>query len=201
MNDLKGKSLALFDFDKTITDRDTFFDFLFFACGKIKVILVIILLSPAILFYFLGIFKAKRLKEMFFKRLIKGWTVKNFDLKAKMYTQLRLKNIVRQSALDEIDEHRRNGTDIVIVSASPSSWIKFFAKEHQLDLIATELEIIDGCFSGKIVGENCRGIEKTRRIKKLYNVKKYQNVFAYGDSSGDKEMLEMANHKYFNVLK
>jgi len=195
------ENLALFDFDKTITDRDTFFDFLSFACGKAKVIFVTILLLPLFPFYIAGVIDGGKFKEAFFKILIAGWSFGKIERKAREYSAGNLKKIVRNSALEEIKKHKEKGADVAIVSASPSVWIKFFAQEQGVDLLATELELIDDVVTGRLKGRNCRGKEKVARIKKEYDLSKYTNIFAYGDSSGDKEMLELANHKYYRVLK
>ena len=194
------KSLALFDFDKTITDRDTFFDFLSFACGKFKVICVTIVLMPLFPFHFAGFLDGGKFKEIFFKMLIAGWTVEKLEKKAKEYSLVSLKKIVRKSALEEIKKHKDMGADVAIVSASPSIWIQFFAKEQGVNLLATELEVIDGRITGNISGKNCRGPQKVVRIENSYDLSKYKNIFAYGDSSGDKEMLDLANHKYYQAL-
>lgn len=197
----RKKTLALFDFDKTITDRDTFFDFMNYACGKKEVAKVFVKLFLQVVLYFAGFLDGGKLKELFFRRLIGGWQVERLEKIAQKYTDDRLKDIVRISALKEISRHRENEADITIVSASPSVWIKPFAKELEIGLIATELEIVDGRITGNLAGKNCRGQEKVERIKKLYDLQKYENIFAYGDSSGDREMLEIANHKYYKVLK
>ena len=195
------EDLALFDFDKTITDRDTFFHFMCYACGKTKVILVMFRFFPYVILHFAGFFDGGKLKELFLKRLIGGWTASRIEEVASKYTSDRLGSIVRNSALKEIRKHREKNADIAIVSASPSIWIKFFAQEQGVDLLATELELIDDVVTGRLKGINCRGKEKVERIKKKYDLSKYTNIFAYGDSSGDKEMLELANHKYYRTLK
>ena len=195
------KDLVLFDFDKTITDRDTFFDFMSYACGKIKVSLVIFRLFPHIFLHLAGFIDGGKLKELFFRRLIGGWKLETLENAALRYTEERLPQIVRGAALNEIKKHRENGADMAIVSASPSVWIKFFARRQKMDLLSTELEINEGTVTGNIEGRNCRGQEKVERIKKHYDLSKYENIFAYGDSAGDREMIALANHKYYRVLK
>ena len=196
-----GKDLALFDFDKTITDRDTFFDFMSYACGRTKVLAVTLKLFPHIFFHLAGFIDGGKLKEFFFRKLIGGWKSEELENVAQRYTKERLSQIIRKTALDAIKKHRDNGADIVIVSASPSIWIKYFAKEQGIDLLSTELEVAEGTVTGKLAGKNCRGQEKVERIKKQYDLSKYRNIFAYGDSSGDREMLELANHKYYKALR
>jgi len=44
---------------------------------------------------------------------------------------------------------------------------------------------------------NCNGKEKVSRIKEAFNLADFETVYAYGDSSGDKEMLAIATHAHF----
>jgi phosphatidylglycerophosphatase C len=51
----------------------------------------------------------------------------------------------------------------------------------------------DGRCTGRLAGENCRGPEKARRLTELL-AGRGALTWAYGDSSGDREMLAMARH-------
>jgi len=195
------KNLALFDFDGTITDRDTFFDFFIFVYNFRYVAFIVLLLSPFTLLHLAGLISGHRLKEMFLRKFIKGWDRAEFALNAEKYFKHRLHKIVRTSALEKIKEHLDNGDETLIVSASPLEWILPFAKHYKLGLIATELEIINNIYTGKIKGLNCRGIEKVRRVKERYDISDFKTIAAYGDSSGDKEMLELATTGYYKIFK
>jgi phosphatidylglycerophosphatase C len=197
----KEKVLALFDFDGTITDRDTFFDFFVFIYGYRHIAFIFFFLSPFTALHLAGLISGHRLKEMFLKKLIKGWSREDFALNAENYFNERLHKIVRASALEKIKKHLDNGDETLIVSASPAEWILPFAKHYKLGLIATELEIIDNRYTGKIKGLNCKGMEKVKRIKKKYDISNFTTISAYGDSSGDKEMLELATNGYYRVFK
>ena len=194
------KSLALFDFDKTITDTDTFVPFMFFSFGYFRTILVMILLFPQALLCIAGFMSRKKFKEMFFKLTIKGWTKEKFDAVALDFYKQKVKNYLRKPALDEIKNHLANGADVSLVSASPEDWLKPFTDEFGINLIGTRLEIKDGRYTGNIVGSNCRKAEKVNRVKEVYDIEKYSDIYAYGDSRGDKEMLEMSNHPCFRTF-
>ena len=195
------KTLALFDFDRTITDKDTFLPFMFFAFGYLRTIFVMVLLFPWALICIAGFMSRKRFKEMFFKLTIKGWTKEHFDKTAQDFYEKKVKKLLRKSALDEIKRHLGSNADVSLVSASPEDWLWPFTKEYGINLIATRLEIKDGVYTGKIVGNNCRKAEKVRRVKEVYNIGNYSDIYAYGDSRGDKEMLEMSNHPYFRSFE
>ncbi|MBO4711383.1 HAD family hydrolase [bacterium] len=194
------KTLALFDFDKTITDRDTFLPFLLFSFGWLRTILVLLLLSPQALICLAGFMSRKKYKEMIFKLTIKGWTKEKFNAVAQDFYRQKVRNYLRKSALDEIKRHLENDADVSLVSASPEDWLKPFTDELGINLIGTRLEIKDGSYTGKIVGNNCRKAEKVNRVKEVYNLENYSDIYAYGDSRGDKEMLEMSNHPHFRTF-
>jgi len=76
------------------------------------------------------------------------------------------------------------------------NWLKKWCKKYNIDLIVTCLEIKNGKLTGKFSAKYCHGIEKVNRIKQCYNLSEYSIIFAYGDSSGDKEMLSIADKRY-----
>lgn len=196
-----GKTLALFDFDGTITTKDTFMDFLVFSFGRKKVYKTAFQLLPSVLLYFFKQYSGKKLKEEFLIRLIKGWTEEKFDSEAEKYTRERLPAILKKSAIDTIRLHKERGDEIALVSASIDRWLKFFSKDNEMKLIATKLEIENGVFTGKIAGENCRGAEKVKRILEIYDLDGFEHIYAYGDTSGDKEMLLLADNKFLEYFK
>lgn len=194
------KTLALFDFDKTVTDRDSFLPFMFFAFGHFRIICLIILFFPHALLCFAGFMSRKKFKENFFKLTIKGWTEEKFRSVALDFYQKQMRSWVRKSAADEIKKHLENGADVSLVSASPNDWLWPFTDDFGINLIATRLEVIDGVYTGNIVGNNCRKAEKVRRVREVYDIESYSDIYAYGDSSGDYEMLKIANHPHFRYF-
>ena len=71
---------------------------------------------------------------------------------------------------------------------------------NNLELIATRLEIKNNKLTGKFASKNCYGMEKVNRIKKNYNLDNYEVVYAYGDSMGDHQMLDLADIKYYRTF-
>ena len=61
-------------------------------------------------------------------------------------------------------------------------------------IIATKLEERDGILTGKFASRNCYGVEKVNRLKEFFTDREREYLSAYGDSSGDKPMLNYANH-------
>jgi len=195
------RTLALFDFDGTISTRDSFIDFFVYVYGWKKIISLFALYFPFIFLYFLKLYQGKKLKELFFSRLIKGWTVEKFEHEASSYYREKMHSILKDSALEQIRLYKNSGVKLAVVSASAYQWLKPFANDFGMDLIATELEIKDGVFTGKISGSNCHGQEKVNRILKKYAISDFDTVLAYGDSSGDREMLDLATSGFYRTFK
>ena len=70
-----------------------------------------------------------------------------------------------------------------------------------MDLIATRLEIKDDLMTGKFLTKNCYGIEKVNRVKEAYNLDDYDCIYVYGDSRGDKELLELADKSFYKPFR
>jgi len=99
--------------------------------------------------------------------------------------------------LERIKALRHASFDIVIVTASPTQWVCYWAEDLGAELIATPLEVKEGKISGKLAGINCNHTEKVRRIREKYNLHDFSEIHCYGDSSGDKEMLTMATRAFY----
>lgn len=190
-------SYAFFDLDGTITRKDTMFAFIRFCYPGITYFSGLILISPVLILNRLGIIPSHRAKEILLSRFFKGFTEQKFEEKGKEFARKILPGLVREIAREELSRHQESGKKVVVVTASLSAWCNAWCKENGLELIATEYEVIDGRISGKIRGRNCKGEEKVRRIKEKYAVDAAGEIVAYGDSKGDREMLELADEKYY----
>jgi HAD superfamily hydrolase (TIGR01490 family) len=123
-----------------------------------------------------------------------------FDVASK-YSLHHIDKILRKKAMEKITWHKNEGHKIVLVSASIDCWIRPWCEKNDLELLATKLEIKDGIVTGNLLTKNCYGQEKVNRIKEKYNLKEFDYIYAYGDSSGDKEMLQLANEKYYKPFR
>ena len=190
-------NIAFFDFDGTITTRDTLFEFIRFCKGNIRFYLGIFINSPMIIAYKLGIIPNWKAKEYLLSYFFKGSPEDDILEKGRDFSKHVIPSIIRQEALNEIEKHKSKNTKIVVVTASFSIWIKPWCDSLNLELIATEYEVIKKVISGKIQGINCHGPEKVKRIKKRFDLKNFSLVYAYGDEKSDLPMLSLADIKYF----
>jgi phosphatidylglycerophosphatase C len=190
-------NLALFDFDKTLTDRDSFRDFLRYHVGCLAYWSKIFTLLPTLLAYYRGRLDAGRLKAQFLWRFFADISSRDFTALATAYARQRLPQLLRSQALERLHWHRQRRDRVLIVSASPENWIKAWAEPQGIEVLATRLDMTTGRFSGRLDGENCKGEEKVTRIKAHLDISAYETIYAYGDSAGDREMLALADKKYY----
>ena len=187
--------LALFDFDGTLTARDTFLDFHRFFWGK-KFLLAIV---GAATKGFLSLrLDRNSLKDAFLTLLWKGIPREAYLAGALCYAENRMEGLLKPLPLSVFLRHIERGHDVYVVTASMKDWIEPWASKYGVTVVGTELEAVNGILTGRMNGANCRGAEKTRRITEIVDLKGYDKVYAYGNSSGDREMLLLADEKVYN---
>lgn len=190
--------LALFDFDGTITDRDSLFDFLRFTFGSFRCAVGALVLSPVLALYIGRFIPNWRAKESVFRHFLGGLDAGEFRRAALRYSLERLPEIVRPLAVERIEWHRRKGHRILVVSASVEDWMEGWCAKLGLELIGTRLESREGRITGKIEGRNCNGPEKVRRIREAVDLDRCGRIYAYGNSDGDRDMLALADERYYD---
>ncbi|MHA7058294.1 HAD family hydrolase [Aquimarina sp. M1] len=193
-------TIAFFDFDGTITKKDSFLDFIAFTHGKRKLFTGLLKHTLAILGYKLNLVSGTKIKELLLSYFYKGLCIDEFKKFGFDYSQNRLPEIISPLALQRLLWHKDNGHKVVVVTASVSEWIRHWCDQQKIDLIATELLIKDNKLTGKIKGENCNGIEKVNRIKEKYELRTISYSYAYGNSIGDKELLTLADEKFYKIF-
>jgi phosphatidylglycerophosphatase C len=195
------KHLALFDFDGTITRKDTFIEIIRYKSGTLRLAAGMLVLSPVLVMYKLKLIKNWRAKEIMFGFFFKDTPVEDFVRLGVGFSREILPSLIRPSALLKIKEHQQAGHDIFIVSASAPDWIKPWSDQFGIKVIGTTWEITNGKITGKIKGRNCYGPEKKERILERLVPSDYDTISVYGDTSGDKEMLTLATHQYYRYFK
>lgn len=193
------KKLYCFDFDGTLTYKDTMFLFLKFYDKK-KFYLQFAKHTPLFILLKLGLLEAGKVKKSLISGVLKGEKKEKIEMKAQKFSEEYYPDIFRKNALDFIENMDRETTESLIVSASLDIWVKPFAEKLNIKLLSTEAEFINWIFTGNFATKNCNGQEKVNRIKKEIEGKKFDKIIAFGDTSGDKEMLAFANESHFKFF-
>jgi len=195
------KRIAFFDFDGTITTRDTMFELIKHQKGGVRYRIGFLLNIPVFAALKLKLISNQFAKEKLLTYFFKGTSSGIFQAACDDFAGAKLPGLIRPAALTEIEKLRSEGFEVVIVSASAENWIKQWAGENGIRLIATQLQTVDGRITGKIEGINCNQAEKTVRIKAAYSLSDYQDIYCYGDSSGDKQMLALATKSFYKPFR
>jgi phosphatidylglycerophosphatase C len=195
------KKLVLFDFDGTITTKDSLLEFLIFYKGITRFALGVLLLSPIIASYLVKLIPNWKGKQMVLKYFLSGETVGDFNARCREFTEKKLPALIRPGALKAIDGYIKEGAIVAVVSASAENWVAPWCEKLGILCIATQLEVKDGVITGNLCGANCFGPEKVKRITKQFLLSDYDHIVAYGDSSGDREMFEIAHKHHYRPFR
>ena len=194
-------AIAFFDFDGTITTDDSLLKFIRFVVGDRRFLLGLVVLSPMLVLYKLKLIPNYKAKQYLLSWFFKGMRKVDFLKVANEYSLVHIDKILRLKAIEKINWHKNQGHKVVVVSASIECWLRPWCERNNLELIATKLEIKDDIVTGKLLSKNCYGVEKVNRIKELYDLENFDYIYAYGDSSGDKQMLEIAHEKFYKPFR
>jgi phosphatidylglycerophosphatase C len=195
------EKLIIFDFDGTLTKRDSMLEFTKLYHGKFRFILGIICLIPVLSLYKMNIISNWRAKEYFLKFFFQNESLSRFQANCHIFALGKIPSLIRPTAMLKLQEHRNVGDRLVIVSSSAENWLKDWCLQQNITLIATRLEVTNGQITGRLLGPNCYGPEKIARLKENFDIEKFQEVIVYGDSKGDYELYNISTkyfHKYFN---
>jgi len=192
--------VVAFDFDGTLTVRDTFLAFLRWRAGLFGSCLGAVRLLPAVAAYVISRDR-ERLKERAIGVFLRGARVTQVEEEARVFAAERAASLIRPDALRTWRRHRADGATMAIVTASPEVIIAPFARGLGADrLLGTRLAAdLEGRLTGRLEGRNCRGPEKVRRLKEAFGDSLALSA-AYGDTDGDKEMLEAADEGFMRFF-
>ncbi|MBS0029689.1 HAD family hydrolase [Chitinophaga sp. 22321] len=190
-------TIAFFDFDGTITNRDTLWEIIRFHRGRAAMYAGVVQLLPALLRFKLKMIPAQEMKEQVLKYFFAEMPASEFTAGCESFCRERLPLLIRPLALTAIRKHQQQGHHVVVVTASAQDWVAPWCRKENIVCLGTRLEVKNKVITGKIQDLNCNGKEKVNRIRQAYRLENFHEIYAYGDSDGDQPMLELANHKYF----
>jgi phosphatidylglycerophosphatase C len=195
------KQIAFFDFDGTITTKDTLLEFIKFSMGKFRCLLGFILNLNYLVGYKLGVISNHHAKERILMHFFKNTTLSTFENYCAQFSLQMLPALVRPGATAEIRRLIDEGTAVVIVTASAENWVKPWADSMGVELIGTRLELQGQKLTGRIQDINCHGEEKVKRIKQQFTLAEYEKILAYGDTAGDKAMMAIAHESFYKPFR
>ena len=195
--------MAAFDFDGTLTRRDTLLPFLMRGLGWPRFLLVLLRSSPWLLAYTLRLLPNDVAKQRLFLAAFKDHTLADVQEWTRRWLAQDLSGQLQDWCMERLAWHQKQGHCCVIVSASPDIYLHAVAQKLGFDgLICTEMAVDAGCLTGWMRTPNCHGEQKVVRLKSWLAQRFGPDageltLYAYGDTPGDWPLLQMAQHAWY----
>ncbi|MGA6877856.1 HAD family hydrolase [Acinetobacter sp. AND/436] len=191
----KYKNLALFDFDGTLYEHDSFTGFIFYSLGKRHILKRGLTTLPWIIAYYLKLYPAHKMRPKLYSAMFKGSDLKTIQPLAQQYADKILKGL-EPSLLKQLNQHQQLGHKVILVSATIDLYLEMIAQALSVELICSKVEIKNGKLTGKYLTPDCSCLQKKLRILEAVNLADYETIYAYGNSEEDAEMLSLATYSY-----
>ena len=197
------ETLYVFDFDGTLTKRDTLLMFMRHVNGLWRLWMSLVLFLPKLLLMKLHLRDNGKTKEQLFAWHFQGMRLSDFNEHCESFADEN-SGVLRQEGMAGVRRALDEGRRVFVVSASIDNWVEPFF-QGSVAVLGTQLEVKDGKLTGRFLTPNCYGAEKVRRLKAAvhgleHNRDKYY-IIAYGDSRGDEEMLEFADERHYKPFR
>lgn len=199
------KKIYCFDFDGTLTTSDTLLEFIKYAKGRGRFLMVFLMYSPLLVMMKLHMYPNWKAKQQIFAHLFAGMRIEKFDALCRGFAE-ESQHLLRPKGITLMHEALVAGAQVFIVSASIDNWVRPFFDIRNLkgvQVLGTQIEVEDGKLTGRFKSNNCYGKEKVHRIAealKSFERSEYE-IEAFGDSRGDKEMLAFADKGHFKPFR
>jgi HAD superfamily hydrolase (TIGR01490 family) len=194
------KSIAFFDFDGTITKKDSMLELARFSSGTAFYWLGLLTISPWLLAMKLNLISAKKAKEKLLTHFFGGINLETFNSTCNSFNENILPGLIKEEAIIAIKNYQDKKIPVVIVSASAENWVAPWCNKNELQFICTLLKVKNNKITGELNGDNCNGPEKVSRIKQLFNLTDFTKIYCYGDTKGDNPMLQLATNAHYKAF-
>ncbi|GAB3790610.1 HAD family hydrolase [Dyella agri] len=194
-------NLALFDFDGTLTTRETFGDFMRFAVTPWRRMLGAPLFVPMLAGYKLGFVSGTRIRQSVTDFGFRGMPVGHVRAAGERFAAEFLPGVLRPEAMQRMVWHRNQGDKVVLVSGGLDAYLVPWCRQHGLELICSILETRGERLTGHYRGAQCVGEEKARRVRERHELSAYRTCYAYGDTHEDEAMLALAHKRFYRGVE
>jgi phosphatidylglycerophosphatase C len=201
VNTAPAAVVAAFDFDGTLTWRDTLLPFLRRLLGWPTLLWVLFVCSPWLAAYALRLISNHRAKAVLLQAALAGRPVAEVERCARAFVRHDLPLQWRPWGLRQLVQHQQAGHRCVLVTASTSLYMHLVGASLGMDaVLCTEMETADSRYTGRMATANCHGEEKARRLQawllQEYGADRVPELRAYGDTRGDLPMLRLASQAW-----
>lgn len=192
---MSRRTIAAFDFDGTLTNGDSLLPFLAIVAGRASVLRALGAESPRLAWAAAGRGDRDIVKERVLTRVLAGIPYARVEAAGREFATRLTRTAVTTNGRERIEWHQRAGHEVVIVSASLDVYLDDVARDLGVGHVLCTSLVSDerGSCTGELRGANCRGVEKATRLRSFIGDDDVE-LWAYGNSSGDDEMLALAHH-------
>ena len=205
-----------FDFDGTLTTKDTLLEIIRYKAGTWRLLWGFLLYSPILVLMKLHLYPNWKAKQLIFTHFFGGMSTRAFNLLCQDFAKER-SNLLRPDMIALVGRAVEDKKKVFIVSASIDNWVRPFFDIRNLkgvQVLGTQIEVEDGKLTGRFKSNNCYGAEKVRRIQEALSMtrtadtedkaisdRSLYEIEAFGDSRGDKEMLAFADKGHYKPFR
>ena len=202
MTSQSKQAVAVFDVDGTLLRGDCLWMAARRARSPVAQLLAAVICSPQVIGKQLRLISTGQLKQ----KVISAYGICEAVNHAAAVGQdpwllNQLKKQIRPEALMRLREHQRRGDRVLLCSASPRLLLQPLADWLGVELLCTELESGDMGWLPKLASPNCKGPEKVRRLVEHLGPLDGVTIEAYGDSKGDRELLQTATIPHYRSFR
>ena len=191
-----GQRLVVLDLDGTITKSDTLIPFLAGCFVRYPRLRLGLLLLPMYLLRFVAsLISATEFKERLLTAFVGGLRVSSVESWARKFARRVIDSGCNSEVLSFIERSQARGDRLIVVSASPDIYVPLIAGNLGIgETVSTRAEVNAGRYTGRLLGENCKGAEKLRRLKEYLEATRCESMaIAVGDEDSDLPVLEWAD--------
>ena len=172
---------VFFDFDCTLTTKDTIRPFIHHITPPSHFHKIVLLYLALI------VFRLKLANDDLFKKIIlilffKNKNTSEVENLVDSFIHEKLPELLNRKVLLRLTEHVQSGDKVYIASANFDFLIKRVGKLWGVaDVFATESELVNDRYTGNLIGASCKGEKKVKRLGKKFGKEKLQGAIAYLD--------------------
>ena len=190
--------VAAFDFDGTLTRKDSLMPFLRMVAGPWGFLWGLLRTSPILAGYAFKRIPNWKAKEAVLTHFLAGLTTEQLQSLGQRFAIQKIPKLLNPEAIDCLHWHQSQGHRTILVSASLEAYLVPFAQSMGINhVLGSRLAEHSGRLTGKLAGQNCYGPEKVKRLQRLLGNLEGFCLYAYGDSLGDRELLEAATFPHY----
>lgn len=203
MDSNPAPTVAVFDFDGTLTRCDSLFPFLRYTVGRWTFWRRTPLIFVAGIRHRLGQLDRTTLKESILRTYLGGLPEYEADVAAQGFVRRVLPSLINPAAEARLGWHRERHHRLLVISASLETYLGHWASATPgiEAVLATRLQTVQGTLTGLLDGPNCTGPEKLHRLIAHLGTLEDQQIYVYGDSAGDRDLLETAQLSYYRSFE